>query len=441
MHVRGCIVETLEDRRRVRVRRCATLAALGAALLAACGGAEAPSTFQGNVGAGGSGATGAATTGSLTTGTSGTGSITPIVPEGGSAGSGGSSDGGKIVGVLPPDYTKSEAGGYKLGPAITGAGVMDTGLLPGVCNEIVGVVRDFKGNNVTGGHPDFEHYNGGGTKGMVADTLGPDGKPVYTGVCEAATPPAAACPSGQMTNGKAIFDQWYRFTEGVNKPYLAYFFFQAAPGQSIITFNSQFFFPVDNAGWQAPGVAGGDTAQNGNDNRPHNFAFTTEVHTKFKYLGGETFTFEGDDDLWIFMNGKLAIDLGGLHSSLTSTVDLDASAGALGLTKGNTYPLDLISRRKAHDGVALPGRHDAVPGRLRFDSPRRAEVALDPEILTTPWPAAYPRDTADPRSTRVAEWNATRVFFLASPWAASCSRPVRPTSTTCGRVRGEDPEW
>jgi fibro-slime domain-containing protein len=173
-----------------------------------------------------------------------------------------------------------------------------------------------------------------------------DLKPVYTGVCEATNPPAASCPSGQMTTGKTNWDQWYRFTDGVNKPHLVYFFFQATPGQAVITFNSQFFFPLDNGGWQARVdgglVPGGDMPQRGNDGMQHNFSFTTEVHTRFKYLGGETFTFEGDDDLWVFMNGKLAIDLGGLHPALNRTVNLDAQASALGLVKGNTYPLELF---------------------------------------------------------------------------------------------------
>jgi fibro-slime domain-containing protein len=316
------------------------LSTLAAGLLAACGGGVTPSTFDptgsGSTGSGGASQAGSTSTGT-TTGSAGNG-IVIQTPDGGfGTGGTGSSDGGMIVGVLPPDFTPAQAGGYKLGQPIMGAGVSDTGLTSGSCNEIVGVVRDFKGNNVPGGHPDFEHFNGGGTKGLVEPTLGTDNKPVYTAACEATQPPHATCPDGQMTTSKAGFDQWYRFTDGVNKPYLLYFFFQPTPGGSVITFDSQNFFPLDNAGWQAPGVTGGDTAQNG-----HNFAFTTELHTKFKYLGGETFTFEGDDDLWVFMNGRLAIDLGGLHPALQGMVNLDMAAGTLGITKGNTYALDLF---------------------------------------------------------------------------------------------------
>jgi fibro-slime domain-containing protein len=328
---------------RAHLQRRATyrfiLSTLSVGLLAACGGGPANSTFEstssGSTGAGGASQAGSTSTGT-TTGAAGNG-IVITVPDGGfGTGGTGSSDGGMIVGVLPPDFTPAESGGYKLGNPIMGAGLSDTGANGG-CNEIVGVVRDFKGFNVAGGQPDFEHFNGGGTKGLVEVTLGADSKPVYTGACEAAQPPHATCPDGQMTTGKANYDQWYRFTDGVNKPYLVYFFFQPTPGGSVITFDSQNFFPVDGAGWQAPGVTGGDMAQNG-----HNFAFTTELHTKFKYLGGETFTFEGDDDLWVFMNHQLAIDLGGLHPALKGTVNLDMAAAALGITQGNTYPLDLF---------------------------------------------------------------------------------------------------
>lgn len=200
---------------------------------------------------------------------------------------------------------------------MSGAGSMATGA-GGACNPaLVATIRDFKKYDGGAGHPDFETFGGDGLKGIVKDDLGTDHKPVY----------AHDGPT-EFTTGKAEFDQWYRDTDGVNIP-IPFTIVPTVDANGLATYQNNAFFPIDDQGW-------------GNQGDPHNFAFTTELHMTFKYKGGEVFSFTGDDDLWVFMNNKLAIDLGGLHQSQSDSIALDDEADNLGIVIGNEYPLDLF---------------------------------------------------------------------------------------------------
>ena len=255
----------------------------------------------------------------------------------------GADDAGGIVETLPQGFVGTELGGYKLGSPTTEGPGADAGAPGGnkVCgNVLVAVVRDFKGRTEPGGNPDFEGplYGNDITKGLVEPVIGPDQKPVYASKCEeGSASPAPTCPFGAETTTKANFEQWYHDTPNVNKPYLVELWLAPQSG-GLFTFQSLSFFPLDGAGWGNSGVdKGGKT---------RNFSFTTELHTRFQYNGGETFLFEGDDDVWVFINGHLAVDLGGLHPKGATAVVLDTSAGQFGLTKGNVYPLVLFQAER-----------------------------------------------------------------------------------------------
>ena len=66
----------------------------------------------------------------------------------------------------------------------------------------------------------------------------------------------------------------------------------------------------------------------------------------FRYQGGEVFSFEGDDDMFVFIDARLALDLGGVHSTESGSVELDT----LGLTPGGVFPLDVFFAERHTDG-------------------------------------------------------------------------------------------
>ncbi|MGC4092946.1 MAG: hypothetical protein QM756_34685 [Polyangiaceae bacterium] len=47
-----------------------------------------------------------------------------------------------------------------------------------------------------------------------------------------------------------------------------------------------------------------------------NFYFTSELRYVFRYFGGESLTFAGSDDTWIFINGHLVVNLGAPHERM-----------------------------------------------------------------------------------------------------------------------------
>jgi fibro-slime domain-containing protein len=182
----------------------------------------------------------------------------------------------------------------------------------GDCNpRFFGLLRDFKA-----AHPNMEEKAIVTEKGIVGAELGPNRKPVFAG-------------NGlkSVTNA-ADFDQWYRDTPGTNETFEHEIVFtQGANGRAV--YDNSNFFPLDGRGF-------------GNEGQNHNFHFTFELHMQFEYRGGEVFRFRGDDDLWVFINDRLALDLGGVHGALNGQVDLDAMATALGISAGNTYALDFF---------------------------------------------------------------------------------------------------
>ena len=218
-------------------------------------------------------------------------------------------------------------------------------VLPVVYRDFKGVASPTSADIANGNHPDFEHTHPNASyyeTGIVVPNLGLDGKPVHSAQDMVTTTNLDTATTPDW------FSLWYRDAvqdlPTAGSPRYNYTFVdtlsltETAAGSGMFRYSSTSFFPLDGRGW------GTTTGQQ------HNFHFTSEVRYWFQYSGGEQLAFSGDDDVFVFVNKLLAVDLGGIHSSLDGSVTLDASNGtgaicenaAVGCTNGRNVDFGLV---------------------------------------------------------------------------------------------------
>jgi fibro-slime domain-containing protein len=219
------------------------------------------------------------------------------------------------------------------------------GDLPGQI-AVPATYRDFIGAPMGGStkHPDFQAFSGQDpTLGMVEDQLDAGGLPVYTGVCEAGGPGigTAACPFGAQTTSKVAFDQWYRDTPDVNLTFPGVVMLtRMGMTQSYVFDGGQTFTPLTGRGWDSMGDEGLSANRN--------FGFTSVLRYFFQYVGDEVLAFSGDDDVWVFINNRLAVDIGGLHPKRDKSVTLNVNTSALlELTRFSVYEMTIFHAERA----------------------------------------------------------------------------------------------
>lgn len=167
---------------------------------------------------------------------------------------------------------------------------------------------------------DFEDGISGVVPGMVSGTLGADGLPDFV-----------AAPGTGAVSSAASFDHWWTSAHG-SKAY-SITLDETAPGSGIFTFSDADFFPIDDE------LAG-------NEGLAHNYHFTMHLKGTLTFDGlgdgvDEAFSFTGDDDLWIYVDGTLFMDLGGVHGAASDSF-LESELIAAGLSPDVAYDLDVF---------------------------------------------------------------------------------------------------
>jgi fibro-slime domain-containing protein len=193
-----------------------------------------------------------------------------------------------------------------------------------------------------GSNPEFERPGAGLVNGEVADTLDSERKPVvgprpyysqYVHTWFRPWQPGDFTIPIYSASGSFVGDSTVEydtaFKNNVFPDSLPFTYVAGSAG--MYQYTNPNFFMLDGRGFGADDPGG--------QNPPHNFGFTMELHWSFTYASGLRFDFEGDDDVWVFINGRKVIDLGGIHGATPGSIDLDTLTG---MTAGKTYSFDIF---------------------------------------------------------------------------------------------------
>ncbi|MGL1934636.1 MAG: fibro-slime domain-containing protein [Fibrobacterales bacterium] len=230
--------------------------------------------------------------------------------------------------------------------------------------QLKGVIYDWDAGDFGAFQPGTDACPNDITKGLAADKLGDDNLPLPG-------PNASSCHADSITN-------WFQAKES-NRTCVD---LQLSPNSEGIYQFSQTvdvndhsglngFYPLDNFSHDNNSLTNnkGLTDSNGDDVK-HNYHFCMHIATSFTYKEGQHFEFEGDDDMWIYLNGSLVLDIGGIHSPLAGSLNIDDHLNTGDIGESQDFRIFYCERQTDQSNLKIQTDID-------FDPPRYYHNELD----------------------------------------------------------------
>jgi len=176
------------------------------------------------------------------------------------------------------------------------------------------IIRDFT--------PSHEHFNSSSLidKESISSTLDEDKKPSL---------------ESDSSQDKYLFSQWFRTMNNVNSEIPIDLIFEPIYSvKDVYFYSNSNYFPIDHQGF-------GNWRRTG-----HNYHFTTEIKTKFEYTKGTYFSISGGDNIFVYINKKLAIELKGSRLQFATIEFGDEIETYFNLEIGEKYELYIFQAKR-----------------------------------------------------------------------------------------------